>query len=64
MHYRAPQSLPPYNCLSFIQCTSSTCVLECFSFSMCVDLAILIVVMEDVAPGASWPEESWFNEHH
>lgn len=31
---------------------------------MCVDLAILRLVMEVGASGASGPEESWFSEHH
>lgn len=49
-----------YNCLSL----SRRCVWGGTYFSICVDLAALRVVMEDVASGASWPEESWFNEHH
>lgn len=46
-------------CQVLLVCGPKSC-----QFSMCVDLAILRVVMEDVALGASWPEESWFNQHH
>ena len=56
-HYEAPS---PIIVLFYSVYKFYLCVESCW-FSMCVDLAILRVVMEDVASGASWPEESWFN---
>lgn len=65
MHYRALWSPSPIIVLVLLTVQVLLNAWRVVSLARaCVDLALLRVVMEDVASGASWLEESWFNEHH